>query len=120
VGVRHGTISRHLKRDTMCTLDQCAPSRRRVYGLPKGDNKMNSRFSRRKLIEAAGVAAFAAPAVHAAKMPEPRFEGKDTPKLALGMGDGGGGGAPGSNEAGLKRIKQIGVDYVLGGGPRIP
>src|SRR5438874_6849618 len=90
----------------------------RAYGCEKERN-MNSRFSRRKLIEAAGVAAFAAPAVHAAKMPEPRFEGKDSPKLSLGMGDGGG-GAPGSNEAGLKRIKQLGVDYVLGGGPRIP
>src|SRR5882724_3412765 len=81
---------------------------------------MHNRFSRRRLIEAAGVAAFAAPAVRAAKMPEPRFEGKDTPKICLGMGDGGGGSAPGSNDAGLKRIKQIGVDYVLGGGPRIP
>src|SRR5436189_3887467 len=81
---------------------------------------MSSRFSRRTLIEAAGVAAFAVPAVHAAKMPEPHFEGKDTPKIALGMGDGGGGGAGGPSEAGLRRIKQIGVDYVLGGGPRIP
>jgi mannonate dehydratase len=90
-----------------------------VRGLRKGDNQMNSRFSRRRLIEAAGVAAFAAPAVQAAKMPEPRFEGKDTPKLCLSIGDGGG-GAAGPNEAGLRRIKQIGVEYVLGGGPRIP
>src|SRR4051812_33950256 len=81
---------------------------------------MQNRFSRRRLIEAASVAAFAAPAVHAAKMPEPRFEGKDTPKLCLSMGDGGGGGAAGPNEAGLRRIKQIGVEYVLGGGPKIP
>src|SRR5207249_12012225 len=91
----------------------------RAYGCEKERN-MNRRFSRRRLIEAAGVAAFAAPVVHAAKMPEPRFEGKDTPKLCLGMGDGGGGGAAGPSEAGLRRIKQIGVEYVLGGGPRIP
>jgi mannonate dehydratase len=68
------------------------------------------------LIQTAGVAALAVPVpqARAATMPEPRFEGAGTPKLSLGMGDGGAG------EAGWRRIKQIGVDYVLGGGPRIP
>jgi len=38
------------------------------------------------------------------------------------MGDGSGGMAAGSgsSEAGMRRIKQLGIDYVLGGGPRIP
>lgn len=80
-----------------------------------------SKFSRRKLIGAAGVVALAPRVSHAAKMPEPRFEGKDTPKICLGLGDGSGGLAPGGPpDAGMKRIKQLGVDYVLGGGPRIP
>jgi mannonate dehydratase len=71
-------------------------------------------------------------------MPEPRFEGKDTPKICLSAGDGGMGqggrgagpsaapaatpGAPAPNplEASARRIKQLGVDYVLSGGPQIP
>jgi len=46
-------------------------------------------------------------------MTPPPFEGKDTPKIALDAGDGGG---PES----LRRIKQLGVDWVLSGGPPIP
>jgi len=45
----------------------------------------------------------------------PRFEGKDTPKIALSTGDGGG---PGVDSA--RRIRQLGVEWVLGGGPQIP
>ena len=124
-------------------------------------------ISRRRLIETAGVAALATPAAHGRTMPEPRYEGKDTPKICLSVGDGGGpfggrGGAPGApgaapgaavgapattapattapvgtpaagapgrgqgpgqgavNEASARRIKQLGVDYVLSGGGRIP
>jgi len=40
-------------------------------------------------------------------------EGKDTPKICLG-------GRQNTDEAGIRRLKQIGVDYVLTGGPRIP
>ena len=40
-------------------------------------------------------------------------EGPDTPKICLGAG-------AGTDEAGMRRIKQIGVDSVLMGGPRIP
>ncbi len=47
-------------------------------------------------------------------MPEPRFEGKDTPKICLGVGD------AGAAEGGPRRIKQLGVDYVLSGGGPIP
>src|SRR5712671_3716409 len=109
-------------------------------------------ISRRRLMQTAGVAALATPAAHGLTMPEPRYEGKDTPKICLAVGDGGGlggggrGGAPGGaaqgapaatvpggatapaalgpggpggggaggvNEASARRIKQLGVDYVL-------
>ncbi|HEY2014224.1 MAG TPA: mannonate dehydratase [Bryobacteraceae bacterium] len=97
------------------------------------------KFSRRRLIQTAGVAALATPAIPAATMPAPRYEGKDTPKLCLGLGDGGslGGGrrggetpAPTSPAPGVpaltpelasaRKIKQLGVDWVLSGGPPIP
>ena len=45
-----------------------------------------------------------------ARMPP---EGKDTPKICLGFW-----GAV--DEAGMRRVKQIGVDHVLTGGPKIP
>jgi len=65
---------------------------------------------------ALGPSAMAAPP--AAKQ-WPITERADTPKLCLGLGDGG--RATGDQEgAGLRRIKQLAVDYVLGGGPRIP
>jgi mannonate dehydratase len=66
-------------------------------------------------MQAAGAAALASPAARAATMPENRFEGKDTPKLCLGLGDGGA-----SGEQGARRIKQLGVNYVLSGNGRIP
>jgi mannonate dehydratase len=103
---------------------------------------MSIRLSRRHLIQtagAAGAAALAAPRTRAAAMPPPRLEGKDTPKICLSTGDGGGGGgqgrggappaapaavpgipALGPQEAGARRIKQLGVNYVLAGGPPIP
>jgi len=93
-------------------------------------------------MQTAGVAAMAGPAASAASMPEPHFEGKDTPKISLGLGDGGGaapqagaaaagtpaagaggrgGGMNSANEeASARRIKQLGVNYVLSGGGRIP
>lgn len=79
--------------------------------------------SRRRLMQAAGTMALApsmmtATAARAAK-PWPIVEGPETPKLCLGMGDGGR-GPDGQEDAGMKRIKQLAVDYVLGGGGRIP
>jgi len=75
-------------------------------------------------MQAAGVLAVTpslateARAASAAK-PWPIVEGPDTPKLCLGVGDGG--RAPeGQEDAGLRRIKQLNVDYVLSGGGRIP
>ena len=77
------------------------------------------RISRRNLIQTAGIAALATPAVSAAgTMPENKFEGKDTPKICLAMGDSGAGQQ--DMKAQARRLRQLGVDHVLGGGPRIP
>lgn len=51
--------------------------------------------------------------------PPPKPEGKDTPKICLEAGAGGL-SAGTIDEAGCRRIKQLGVDHVLTGGPRIP
>lgn len=59
----------------------------------------------------------AAAAPRATSWPIPESPG--TPKLCLGMSDSRSpGGMP--DEAGMRRIKQIGIDHVLGGGPPIP
>jgi mannonate dehydratase len=68
-----------------------------------------------KAIGASGIAAslplrFAGSQPKFARMPA---EGKDTPKICLGFWD------P-LDEASMRRRKQIGVDYVLTGGPKIP
>jgi mannonate dehydratase len=77
------------------------------------------RISRRNLIQTAGLAAMASPAASAAgTMPENKFEGKDTPKICLAMGDSGAGQQDVKAQA--RRLRQLGVDHVLGGGPRIP
>ena len=86
------------------------------------------KFSRRAAMEilgAAGLAPAAEGPLAAAQVPAAPKEGKDTPKIALSMLDGGGlgvggrGGAEASTPpdplAGPRRIKQLGVDHVLGG-----
>src|ERR1700719_1024551 len=86
------------------------------------------KFTRRTAMEVLGVAAMP---LAAAQVPPPPKEGKDTPKIALGMGDGGGGGIgsgrgaasntlPSDAATGPRRIKQLGVDHVLGGGGPVP
>jgi len=76
-------------------------------------------LSRRTLIQTASLAALSAPAARSASMPAPRPEGKDTPKICLEVGAGS--LAAGTiDEAGCRKIKQLGVDHVLTGGPRIP
>lgn len=85
---------------------------------------MASNVSRRRLMQAAGTMALApsmmatGTAAPTAKL-WPIVEGPQTPKLCLGMGDGGR-GPEGQEDAGMKRIKQLAVDYVLGGGGRVP
>jgi mannonate dehydratase len=76
---------------------------------------MSGNLSRRTLIQSAGFAALA----QGAAVPAPKPEGKDTPKLCLEVGVGGL-SAGTIDEAGCRRVKQLGVDHVLTGGPRIP
>ena len=86
------------------------------------------RFSRRTVMEILGAVALTPAAerpLPAAQVPAAPKEGKDTPKIALSMSDGGvfseggRGGAQASTPAdplaGPRRIKQLGVDHVLGG-----
>src|SRR5688500_5836609 len=79
---------------------------------------MASRISRRRMLQSLGVAPLAAAATpSAARAQAPRFarmppEGPDTPKICLGYVQ--------PDEPSMRRVKQIGVDHVLTGGPRIP
>ena len=74
---------------------------------------MNRDLSRRNLIQAAGATAFApamafAPATMSAAPPPsqwPIVEGPNTPHIALGNG---------RDEASIRRVKQLGVTYVMG------
>src|SRR5260370_42365153 len=91
------------------------------------------KFSRRTAMEILGAVALTPAAegpLAAAQIPAATKEGKDTPKIAVGMGAGGGLGgggrsgadaAPGAPapdpSAGPRRINQLGVDNVLSGGP---
>jgi mannonate dehydratase len=80
---------------------------------------MRSSISRRRLLQAMGAGALMAStppaAAHAAQPKSSRMpsEGRDTPRICLGF-------YGTVDEAGMRRVKQIGVDYVLTGGPRIP
>jgi mannonate dehydratase len=91
------------------------------------------KFSRRAAMEILGAVALTPAAegpLAAAQVPAAPKEGKDTPKIALSMVDGGGfgGGGRGGAEvntppdplAGPRGIKQLGVDHVLGGVPGSP
>jgi len=72
---------------------------------------MNSDLSRRRMMQAAGATGWMPAAMAAAAARWPLVEGPGTPKICLG-------GA--RDEAAMRRIKQLGVDYVLGGGGKIP
>ena len=72
---------------------------------------MANNFSRRRMMQTAGLAAFAPAALSAPDNSWPPALGPGTPKICLG--------APqNADEAAMRRYKQIGVDYVLMGGPR--
>ncbi len=68
-------------------------------------------LTRRTLIQSASLAAFTKAA--------PKPESKDTPKICLEAGVGGL-SAGAIDEAGCRKIKQLGVDHVLSSGPRTP
>src|SRR5579863_6606892 len=80
--------------------------------------------SRRRALKAIGNAAMFTPLARMARptspLPRPtRIEGPETPKLCLEMGAGDL-AAGALSEAGMRRVKQIGVNHVLMGGPPIP
>lgn len=79
---------------------------------------MYSHLSRRKIVQGMGVAALRSQAPPRA-IPGPRAEGRDTPKICLQTGAGNL-SAGGVDAAGMRRVKQLGVDHVLMMGPRIP
>jgi mannonate dehydratase len=80
---------------------------------------MKADFSRRKMMKALGTTALLTPLAHGLDVRELRGEGSDTPKICLEMGEGRlSAGSPG--EAGMRRVRQLGVDYVLMAGPPIP
>jgi mannonate dehydratase len=68
-------------------------------------------LTRRKALQAAGAGALAQHVLSAAQVPVAPKEGAGTPKIAVGMADGG------PRSVAPVRIKQLGVDHVLGGGP---
>jgi mannonate dehydratase len=80
---------------------------------------MTARLSRRRLLQTMGAGALmssgspASLAAAAPKFSRMPGEGRDTPKICLGV-------SADLDEAGIRRVKQIGVDHVLMGGPRIP
>src|SRR6476660_6062965 len=80
---------------------------------------MDSGFSRRDLLQLTGAAAISAVPAEAADIPGPRMEAANTPKICLEMGSGGL-AAGNFDDAGIRRVRQLGVSYALTGGPRIP
>jgi mannonate dehydratase len=74
---------------------------------------VSNNFSRRRLIQTASLAPFAPAALSAADSSWPPALGPGTPKICLGA-------PPNADEASMRQYKQIGVDYVLMGGPRSP
>jgi len=85
------------------------------------------KFSRRTALQLVGATALAPAAIPAgaAQIPAPPKESANTPKIAVSTGDtgiAGGRGAqpPADPSAGPRRVKQLGVDHVLGGGGRVP
>lgn len=73
---------------------------------------MGVSLSRRQMMQAAGVA-MASLKLAGAQGSWPPAQGSTTPKICLGA-------PPDPDEATVRRYKQIGVDYVLMGGPKIP
>ena len=85
---------------------------------------MNPDLSRRKVMQAMGAVAFSPAAAVGADAPGMRGEGRDTPKLCLELAAGnppaGNLSAGNLSDPGVRRVKQLGVDHVLMGGPPIP
>jgi mannonate dehydratase len=82
---------------------------------------MSAELSRRQLIHAAGVAALPLATASATAMASlPRRDGAETPRICLEIGRGNLATAA-LTEAGVRRVKQLGVDHVIAPAPgRIP
>jgi mannonate dehydratase len=80
---------------------------------------MKSELSRRMILRAAGAGAFAGAAPVPAAAQSRFAERADTPKLCLEMGRYSL-AAGAMDDAAFRRIRQLGVDHVLSGGPRMP
>ena len=74
---------------------------------------MSSKYSRRRMMQTAAAAAVVPALPAAAQVSWPPAQGPSTPKICLGA-------SPNLDEKGMRALKQIGVDYVLMGGPRVP
>jgi len=74
---------------------------------------MNSVFSRRRMIQAVAATALSPAVMRGAAISRPPVEAPSTPKICLGI-------SPDADEAAMRRLKQVGVDHVLMGGPPIP
>src|SRR4030042_2130559 len=74
---------------------------------------MKSNLPRRSFIQATGAFALAPTLARRAPGPRPPAEGPGVPKICLGVG-------ANATEKEMRRLKQIGVDHVLMGGPPIP
>jgi mannonate dehydratase len=80
---------------------------------------MSSDWSRRDILQGVGAAALTASVAGAAPSSGQRSEARDTPKICLEAGAGS--LAAGTfDAAGMRKVKQLGVDHVLMGGPQIP
>ena len=70
-------------------------------------------------MKAVGAAAILAPLVRGDGEPTLQEEGPDSPRICLEIGGGSlAAGMP--DDAGMRRVKQLGVNHVLMGGPPIP
>src|SRR5271165_6108822 len=79
---------------------------------------MHLRVSRRNLLKTVGGVALLSPSVRGAGPSLLRQEGPETPKICLSIN--GPIAAGRFDETGMRRVKQLGVDHVLMGGPSIP
>jgi mannonate dehydratase len=70
------------------------------------------------MMKTVGAAALLSPLAHRAAFPVLCGEGRDTPKICLEID--GRLSAGSLDDAGMRRVKQLGVDHVLMGGPPIP
>jgi mannonate dehydratase len=82
---------------------------------------MKNRLTRRTILQALpGIAAAAAtPLASARDIPALNLEGPGIPKICLEMGNGAL-AAGRMDPAGMRRVKQLGVNHVATGGPRLP